>query len=174
MGTNFNRKISHYLRRHAKRFPGFASLALFMLLCASGAYWVMQLARPPLHTVATAPQPDVPQPDISRAAGLFGGNGTAGLAVSNYRLLGVVVAQNPAESVAVLSADGKPAQSLRIGKEIVPGTSIKEVHKTYVIVSEGGILKRLILPEHTQNKPGMAPAGGAPAMRPVNQGNVGG
>jgi len=157
MSGYFNSNIRTNMRQHTKRLPGLVSLALFMLLCACTAYWVMQLVKPPSRAVAAPPQADAPQIDLSQAAGLFGGRGVVAVAASNYRLMGVVVAQNAAESVVILSANGQPAQSLRVGKEVMPGVSIKEVHSTYVLVSEGGVLKRLILPEQAQIKPGMAP-----------------
>jgi general secretion pathway protein C len=95
--------------------------------------------------------------------------GHESVAASNYRLTGVVVAQNAAESVAILSAEGQPAQVVRVGKEVQPGTGIKEVHKTYVLLSEGGILKRLTLPEHAENKLEAASAGppAAPVLLPA-------
>jgi len=156
MGSFSNNKLTTHLHRHAKRMPGLVSLVLFMLLCACTTYWIMQLVKPPSRTVAAPPQEDAPKIDISQAAGLFGGSGAVAVVASNYQLLGVVVAQNPVESVVILSANGKPAQSIRIGKEVLPGVSIREVHQTYVLVSEGGVLKRLILPERVQIKQEMA------------------
>ncbi|SDX25951.1 general secretion pathway protein C [Collimonas sp. OK242] len=166
MGGYFNRMIGKNMRRHIARLPGLVSLALFMLLSACVAYWVMELVRPPPRALAPPPQAEAPQIDISQAAGLFGGHGS--VAASNYRLMGVVVAQNAVESVVILSAEGQPAQVVRVGKEVGPGTSIKEVHKTYVLLSEGGILKRLILPEHAETKLEMAPAL-LPAIPPREQ-----
>ena len=131
----------------------------------------MQLIKPPLRAVTAPPQAEQAQVDVSLAAGLFGGRGTVTVA-SNYQLLGVVAAKKDEESVAILSADGKPAQAVRQGKEILPGTSVKEVHATYVLLSEGGVLKRVMLPEDARSKSGMAsPApmlasGRAPAAVP--------
>ncbi|SFD16169.1 type II secretion system protein N [Collimonas sp. OK412] len=163
MGGYFKNIIGKNMRRHSARMPAFVSLVLFMLLCACAAYWGMTLLKPPLRAVAPPPQTEAPRIDISQAAGLFGGHEST--AASNYRLTGVVVAQNAAESVAILSAEGQPAQVVRVGKEVQPGTGIKEVHKTYVLLSEGGILKRLILPEHAETKLEMASAG--PPAAPV-------
>ncbi|SFB25500.1 general secretion pathway protein C [Collimonas sp. OK607] len=166
MGGYFNRIIGKNMRRHSARLPALVSLPLFMLLCACVAYWGMTLVKQPLRAVAPPPQAEAPQIDISQAAGLFGDHGS--LAASNYRLTGVVVAQNAAESVAILRAEGQPAQVVRVGKEVQSGTSIKEVHKTYVLLLEGGILKRLVLPEHAETKLDMVSAGppAAPAFPP--------
>jgi len=148
--------------RPSKRLPEFLSLLLFMLLCACTAYWVMQLIKPPLRAVTAPPQAEQAQVDVSLAAGLFGGRGTVTVA-SNYQLLGVVAAKKNEDSVAILSADGKPAQAVRQGKELLPGTSIKEVHATYVLLSEGGVLKRVMLPEDVRSKSGMASPAPIPA-----------
>ncbi|WP_161539875.1 type II secretion system protein N [Glaciimonas sp. PCH181] len=148
--------VSHTLQRHSKRLPGLLSLILCIALCVCSTYWIMQLVKPASRVLLPMPQTEVPQIDIASASGLFGDPAGLAVAASNYRLVGVVVAKNPAESVAVISANGKPPESLRIGKEIMPGASIKEVHATYVLVSEGGILKRLILPEHAQMNAGLA------------------
>ncbi|WP_158229270.1 type II secretion system protein N [Collimonas sp. PA-H2] len=167
MGGYFNRIIGKKMRRHGARLPALASLALFMLLCACAAYWRMKLVEPPLPALAPPPQAEAPQIDISQAAGLFGDHGS--VVASNYRLTGVVVAQNAAESVAILSAEGQPAQVVRVGQEVQRGTSVKEVRKTYVLLLEGGILKRLILPEHAETKPEIASAAlpAAPALLPA-------
>ncbi|WP_395822442.1 type II secretion system protein N [Collimonas sp.] len=163
-----NGKISKKMGRHAKRLPGFISLLLFMLLCACTAYWVLQLIEPPLRAVTAPPQAEEPQVDATLAAGLFGGRGTVTVA-SNYQLLGVVAAKKGDESVAILSADGKPPQAVRQGKELAPGTSVKEVHPTYVLLSEGGVLKRVTLPQDAQQQGGMVTASPipAPSQRPT-------
>jgi general secretion pathway protein C len=153
-------------QQFARRLPEFLSLLLFMLLCACTAYWTMQLVKPPIRALAAPPQAQHAQIDVRLAAGLFGGRGTVAVA-SNYQLLGVVAAKNAEESVAILSADGKPAQALRQGKELLPGTSIKEVHATYVLLSEGGILKRVMLPENVAPKPGLSTASPGSASAPA-------
>jgi general secretion pathway protein C len=161
--------ITKKLGRHTKRLPEFVSLLLFMLLCACTAYWVMQLIKPPLRPVTAPPQAEDTQVDVTLAAGLFGGRGTVTVA-SNYQLLGVVAAKRDGESVAIISADGKPPQAVRQGKELLPGTSIKEVHSTYVLLSEGGVLKRVMLPEDARSKGGMGTASPIPApAQPMQQ-----
>jgi general secretion pathway protein C len=161
---NVNVPITKKLGRHTKRLPEVVSLLLFMLLCACTAYWVMQLIKPPIRPVAAPPQAEDAQVDVTLAAGLFGGRGAVTVA-SNYQLLGVVAAKREGESVAILSADGKPPQSVRQGKELLPGTSIKEVHATYVLLSEGGVLKRVMLPEDARSKGGIGAT--APMLAPA-------
>ena len=134
-----------------KRIPIITSFILFITLCASTAYWAMQFFKPTQRTV-TAPPPIVqsePQPDA--AAMLFGSSSTSAVA-SNIQLKGVIVSDNPSESVAILLVNGKPAQSIRINAEIVPGIIVKEVHHNYVLLLENAVLKRVELPKTAHNK----------------------
>lgn len=134
-----------------KRWPLIASFVLFIALCVSAAYWAMQLFKPPVRSVAAPPQTAQPVPKPDAAAGLFGGHSTAVVA-SNFQLKGVVVASNPAESVAILAANGKPAQAIRTNAEVVPGVTVKEVNRRYVLLSEGGVVKRVELPENAKRR----------------------
>jgi len=134
-----------------KRWPLIASFVLFVALCVSTAYWAMQLFKPPHRAVAQPPQSSYSAPRLDAAAGLLGGRSSFAVA-SNFQLKGVVVASNPAESIAILSANGKPAQSIRINAEVAPGVSVKEVHNGYVLLSEGGAMKRVELPADTRRK----------------------
>ena len=130
-----------------KRLPVILSFILFIALCASAAYWILQLIRPPLRPMA-APAPAVAaEVRLDSAAGLFGGRPVAMAAASNYQLKGVVVAANGRDSVAILSADGKPAQAVGMNVEFQPGVAVKEVHPQYIVLSEGGVVKRVALPE---------------------------
>lgn len=134
-----------------KRWPVIASFILFIALCASAAYWAMQLFKPPLRAVAAPPPSAQPAPNLSAAAGLFGGRTNVAVA-SNYQLKGVVVSGNATDSVAILATDGKPAQAVRINAEVVSGVTIKEVHRRYVLLSENGVTKRVELPEDAKNQ----------------------
>jgi general secretion pathway protein C len=131
----------------------------------------MQLFKPPMRAVAAPPQTKQPAPRLDAAAGLLGGHSNAVVA-SNFQLKGVVVASNPAESVAIMAANGKPAQAIRTNAEVVPGVTVKEVNRRYVLLSEGGVVKRVELPENAkaQMKAGISTnatgAGSPPANRP--------
>lgn len=131
-----------------KRLPVLVSFVLFIALCASIAYWGLQLFKPSVRPMAAPPAPPMAEPRLDLAASLFGGRKTAVAVASNYALKGVVVARNPNESVALLATDGKPAQALGIGQEVVRGVTVQEVHSGYVLLSEGGALKRVPLPEN--------------------------
>jgi general secretion pathway protein C len=127
-----------------KRGPLVVSFILFIALCATGAYWAMQLLKPPVRAVTAPPAPRY-VPNLSAAAGLFGGQAKVAVA-ANYQLKGVVVAGTPTESIAIVAAEGKPAQAVRAGRELVPGVTIKEVHRGYVLLTENGVEKRVELP----------------------------
>jgi general secretion pathway protein C len=134
-----------------KRWPLIASFVLFIALCMSAAYWAIQLLKPPVRAVAAPPQTAQPAPKLDAAAGLFGGRSSFAVA-GNFQLKGVVVAGNPAESIAILAANGKPAQSVRTNEEVMPGVTVREVQRGYVLLSEGGVVKRVELPEKAQRR----------------------
>jgi len=129
-----------------KRWPLITSFVLFIALCVSAAYWAMQLFKPPVRSVAAPPQTVQTAPKLDAAAALLGGHSTSDVA-GNYQLRGVVVSSNPADSVAILGAIGKPARAIRTHAEVMPGVTVEEVHSRYVLLSEGGVIKRVELPE---------------------------
>jgi general secretion pathway protein C len=147
-----------------KRWPLLASFVLFIALCASAAYWAMQLFKPPLRPVAAPPR--VAKADIrpDAAAGLFGGGGPKAAVATNYQLRGVIVSGNGRDSVAILSEEGKPALAVRINTEISPGVTVKEVHRDYVLLSEGGATKRVELPESVKAQANVATSSPVPTQ----------
>jgi general secretion pathway protein C len=133
-----------------KRLPLFISFILFIALCVSLAYWALQLFKPPLRPIAATPPASAPAINLEAAAGLFGGQQATAMA-SNIELKGIIDAGKPGESVAILAANGKPAQALAVGRELLPGLNVKEIHAGYVLLSEGGAVKRVELPEKAKN-----------------------
>jgi general secretion pathway protein C len=155
-----------------KRLPLLVSFVLFIVLCASIAYWAMQLFKPPVRPVAAPPRAAKQEVRPEAAAALLGGGRSKVAVASNYQLRGVVMSGNSRESVAILSADGKPAQAVRMAMEVMPGVTIKEVHRDYVLLSEGGVTKRVELPESSKEQVDIAtvsPVRTAPA-RPTAPG----
>ena len=153
-----------------KRLPLITSFLLFIALCVSAAYWAMQMFNPPLRAVAAPPRSVQAGPALDAAAGLLGGHSNAVVA-SNFQLKGVVVASNPAESVAILAANGKPAQAVRVNSEVLPGVTVKEVNKHYVLISENGVMKRVDLPADAkrQMKVGISTNAAVAGQLPVNR-----
>lgn len=125
--------------------PLVASFVLFLALCASLAYWALQFLAPAQRPVAAAPVAVVEPANLSAAASLFGGSGNTAVA-SNFTLQGVVLSGNAGQSIAILSANGEPAKAVAMGMEIVPGITVKEVHRGYVLLADEGALKRVELP----------------------------
>ncbi len=155
-----------------KRLPLLLSLLALIVLAASSAYWVLQLYKPEQRPLAAAPMATQPAPSPEAAATLFGGQPT--VAITSFQLTGVVSAG--ANSAVILVADGSPPKAVRIGREIAPGVVVAEVHRRYVMLSDGGVMKRVELPPDagqssaiSQPEPRMMPpqpVAAAPAMEP--------
>ena len=148
-----------------KRWPLITSFVLFITLCVSAAYWGMQLFKPPMRAIAAPPQASQPAPRLDAAASLLGGSSSFAVA-SNFQLKGVVVASNPAESVAILAANGKPAQAIRAHHEVMPGVTVSEVQRDHVLLSENGVIKRVDLP--VKMRVGISPNAAGAGSPPVN------
>jgi general secretion pathway protein C len=133
-----------------KRMPLITSFVMFIALCVSAAYWSMQLFNPPLRAVAAPPSVQA-IPSLDAAASLLGGHSTAVVA-SNFQLTGVVMASNPADSVAILVASGKKPQAVRTNAEVIPGVTVKEVQRDHVLLSEHGVIKRVELPRDAKRR----------------------
>jgi general secretion pathway protein C len=150
-----------------KRLPLLFTLLALIALSASAAYWVLQLYQPAQRPLAAAPPSAAPEPSADAAASLFGGQAAAVVA-TNYQLTGVVAAGR--DSVAILVADGSPPKALKLGKEVVSGVTVQEVHPRYVMLSEGGVLKRIELAAEAKPNDSAAPPGpGAPQQMPQRQ-----
>ena len=142
-----------------KRLPLLFTLLALILLAVSIAYWFLQLYKPAQRPLAPAPVVAQAEPSPDAAASLFGGQPSV-VAVSSYQLTGVVSAGR--DSAVILVAEGSPPKAVRIGREIVPGVTVAEVHARYVMLSEGGIMKRVDLAQPT----GVAAQGGGQVMMP--------
>jgi general secretion pathway protein C len=114
------------------------------------------LYKPQQRPIAAAPVASLPEPSPDAAATLFGGQPVVNVA-TNYQLTGIVAAGR--DSVAIIVADGQPPKALKVGHELNPGVSISEVHPRYIMLSEGGVMKRIDLMADT--KPAIALSGGA-------------
>ena len=125
-----------------KRVPILLSLLALIALSASLAYWLLQLYQPAQRPLAAAPAAAMPEPGVDAAATLFGGQASSTLA-SHYQLTGGIAAGR--DSVAIIVADGSAPKALKLGKEVVSGVTVQEVHARYVMLSDGGVLKRIDL-----------------------------
>ncbi|MRX06751.1 hypothetical protein GJ697_02765 [Pseudoduganella sp. FT25W] len=143
-----------------KRLPLIVTVLAVVLLSASLAYWGLQLFKPQQRAIAAPPPAPPIGVNLDAAKGLFGGQVMVA-AVSNYQLKGVVAARGE-DSAAIISVDNKPAVALAVGKEVLPGVIVKEVHAKHVILSEGGVNKRLDLPSDAGVSSGPATMPGQP------------
>jgi general secretion pathway protein C len=94
--------------------------------------------------MAPAPLLDAPAASLQAAAALFSGQAIA-VAASNYRLTGVIAAGDGKRSAAIMVIDGKQPQAVPVGAAVAPGVLLAEVHPKYVLLSEGGVIKRVEL-----------------------------
>lgn len=153
-----------------KRLPIVVSFVMFIALCVSGTYWAMRLFKAPARPVVAPPPIQHVQVDLAAASSLFGGRAAAVAVASNFQLKGIIAADKPEDSAAILSTDGKPPQSIPLNAEVVPGVTVKEVHAKYVLLSDGGVTKRVELPETQQlhvDSAGSDSPPPQPAMQPM-------
>lgn len=126
-----------------QRAPAMLSLLLFVALCASAAYWLLQWFAPEPRAVAAPPEAARPLPSVAAASTLFGGRpqGPGGIPV---QLRGILLAGRA--SVAILAAEGKPPRALPVDAEVVPGVTVKRIDARTVLLSERGVERELALP----------------------------
>ncbi|MCC2959869.1 hypothetical protein LK540_05435 [Massilia sp. IC2-278] len=153
-----------------KRLPLLLTLLALVFLAVSATYWGMQLYKPQQRQIAAAPPAGIPEPAPDAAATLFGGQAATAV-VTNYQLTGIVSAGR--DSVAIIVADGQPPKALKVGRELAPGVTISEVHPRYVMLSDGGVMKRVELMADT--KPAIPLSGAAmpPQAPPMQAAPVG-
>ncbi len=134
-----------------QRAPAMIALLLFVALCASLAYWLLQWITPEPRAVAAPPEAAQLLPSVSAAASLFGGRPqTAGGA--QVQLRGILRAGRA--SVAIIAADGKPARALPMNAEVLPGLTVKEIGARTVVLSERGAERELALPAFSAQEGG--------------------
>ena len=121
-----------------------ATLLLFILLCATLAYWGMQLFQP--RPRAQAPSAKLAY-NIRAAEKLLGTGTVVATASSNCQLSGIINADKQEDGVALIAVNGKPARAFRVGTEVRPGVTVKAVHEKSVTLTENGADKKLTLPQ---------------------------
>jgi general secretion pathway protein C len=153
-----------------KRLPLIISFLMFILLCMSLSYWGMQMFKPKVRPVSAPQNTSTFEQLVGQWGSVFGRSPIAQMAASNYQLKGLVVAPHAQDSVAIVSADGKPEQALAIGRELSPGVKLLVVRPTHIIVSESGVDKRIDLPKSSVVTSGISvfPAPSPIASAPLN------
>jgi general secretion pathway protein C len=131
------------------RFPAvrILTLLLFALLCATLAYWSLQLFAhrspvAPAGAVAQAPAPI----DLAQASRLFGGATAAPTvaAAVNIQVVGVVAAGR--SGIALLSIDGRAARPFQVGQPVADGVVLATVEPGTVQIEQRGQLLDLPAP----------------------------
>jgi general secretion pathway protein C len=125
-----------------KRLPVVVTLLALVLLAVSATFWGLRLYKPAQRPLLAVAPPALAEPAPDAAATLFGGQAMANVATS-YQLTGIVAAGR--DSVAIIVADGQPPKAVKVGYELAPGVRISEVRARYIMLSEGGVMKRVDL-----------------------------
>ncbi len=149
-----------------KRLPAVLSLLLFLALCASLAYWLLQWLAPAPRPVAAPPAAQRSVPPLTEAYALFGGNPER--SAPGVQLRGIIRSGRAADSVAIIAIEGKSPRALRRNAEVVPGMKLTEVRAKTVIVSDQGTERELVLPPFAA-LPAMSQEMSAPAQEPQAQ-----
>ena len=142
-----------------KRLPLIINVILFAMLCAVLSFWGLQIFKPKIRPMQAPVSVDSYEPSVGQWGNLFGQSAVAEAAPSSYQLKGIIVAPQSRDSVAIIMVEGKPNFTIGIGKELLPGVKLQEVHRDHVIVSESGITRRIDLPAATPHS-GIIPVQG--------------
>ena len=129
-----------------KRLPLLCSFILFILLCASVTYWVLQWTAPATRALQVRAPSEPTLPDIAAAAQLFGG-ASAAATITPLQLSGIIYSAIPGERVAIITSDAKPARALGINAEVAPGIIIKQIIQRSVVVLENSQQRVIPLPK---------------------------
>ncbi len=168
------------LNNARQRLPAAAAFVLFIALCASIAYWVLQWLAPAPRPVAAPVVSERALPPASAAANLFGGAAKGG-GMANVQLRGIIHAGRSAGSAAILAVDGSAPKFYRVNAELMPGVTVKSIHAKTVVLSDRGAERELPLPAFAaqegtsgaparampdQNPPQNLPAPSSPGLQP--------
>ncbi len=129
-----------------KRLPLLCSFILFILLCASVTYWVLQWTAPATRALQLRAPSEPTLPDIAAAAQLFGG-ASAAATITPLQLSGIIYSAIPGERVAIITSDAKPARALGMNAEVAPGIIIKQINQRSVVVLENSQQRVIPLPK---------------------------
>lgn len=140
-----------------------ALVLMFVVLCATVAYWTLQLAAPrPAIAPAGSLMDWQKAPDLAAAARMFGvpqrgGSQAAPTVSSNVQVLGV--AASDLRGSAVLSVDGGPARAWQAGDLVAEGTRLIQVGIERVVIEQNG--RRIELPAPPRPDLSLLGSGGA-------------
>ena len=128
-----------------KRLPLLVSFVLFLALCASLAYWALQLFAPAPRAVTAPPQAERKVAPVTAAENLFGAQGQAST-MANVSLRGVIRAGRAADSEAILVVGNEPPKYVKVSAEVMDGVKVKEIRARHVILDDHGVSREVSLP----------------------------
>lgn len=149
-----------------QRAPAIVGWLLFVALCASLAYWLLQWFAPAPRAVAAPPEAARPAPSVAAMTTLFGGRPQQAGAVS-LKLSGIVLAGR--SSVALIAAEGKPARALAVDAVVLPGMTVRQINPRSVLLLERGVERELMLPPFAAQEGGTASPGVVPEPPSLSQ-----
>ncbi|GJG97019.1 hypothetical protein [Cupriavidus pauculus] len=160
------------LTRPALRFdlsapwlPRAASLLLFVALCALVTHWVLVFSA--MRTIPVPKSARVAQTEAvetGAVATLFGGSAQSG--VRDVQLIGVVAdLDGVGPAAAILSLDGGPPKSVRVGATLSPQIRLTEIHGRNIVIERNGVRQEIALP--LQNAVSVGRPGSVPASPPA-------
>ncbi|WP_334119027.1 type II secretion system protein N [Limnobacter sp.] len=126
--------------------PGLRTL--LWLACVALAVWVLIQLFAPAPQVAPAMPAQASakyQIDQSPEARLMGVETAGGLTPPSVSLLGIF-ANSEGKGAAVMSIEGQPAQSRRVGDEVANGWTLEEVGPTFAVMRRSGQRHQVNLP----------------------------
>ena len=129
-----------------KRLPLLCSFVLFIMLCASVTYWLLQWMVPTTRTLQAVAPAEPALPELSAATQLFGGASTEATS-AQLQLSGIIYSAIPGERVAIITSDAKPARALGMNAEVAPGIIIKQINQRSVVVLENSQQRVIPLPK---------------------------
>lgn len=121
---------------------------LLWLGCVALVVWVfIQLWAPAPQVALAMPEQTSGkyQVDQSPEARLMGVETAGGLTPPAINLMGIF-ANNQGKGAAVMSIDGQPAQSKRVGEDVANGWVLDEVGPTFAVITRSGQRHQINLP----------------------------
>jgi len=161
-----------YMKMNVTASRLIAILLLLVAVLASASYWIVRISD---SSAAAMRDVKIPAPVATKSSGsatvaLFGERPEMNPMIGNLRVTGVVISPQPEDRIAIL-VDSSRARAFRIGAQIVPGVHLAEVHRRYVLVSDGKHQTRIDITERSiQAAP--APAPETARSSPVSDGSL--
>lgn len=131
--------------RRRQLLLGGLAVFLSLVLLATLSYWGRELFFTPLPVKTEPLKYSAAAPDLSALKRLFGG-GAAEQSSRSYQLTGVLADLGTQGGVALIGIDGSLARPVGQGEELLPGVTVAQIHAGFVVLSENGVMRQVMLP----------------------------